>query len=134
MKRGGSDEWPPGNSGTDRAPLSSIRQRDGEPFDHYAPLWHTAFQDFAGIGNAALFRAVRFFIHYNYSEEIATNGFARIYNFGIARFARLYPLFAVGLAFDLVRDWGYGNCLRPPAKLYAASDGDLLVQLQSLSS
>jgi peptidoglycan/LPS O-acetylase OafA/YrhL len=46
-----------------------------------------------------------FVIYYNYSETIGSR--AGLWDFFIARVARLYPLFAVCLAYDFLRSFGF---------------------------
>src|SRR5579862_8475543 len=72
------------------------------PFQHGQPLWVDILERLAGIGMPLFFTLSGFVIHYNYSAELHKNPGIGTYNFFIARFARLYPLFFACLAFDLI--------------------------------
>jgi peptidoglycan/LPS O-acetylase OafA/YrhL len=48
-----------------------------------------------------------FVIHYNYSHSISTNKGLGLYNFFVARFARLYPLFIIGFFAEYYLQRGF---------------------------
>lgn len=54
----------------------------------------------AGIGMPLFFVLSGFVIHYNYSDSIRREAVRGTFNFFVARFARLYPLYILGLGFD----------------------------------
>jgi peptidoglycan/LPS O-acetylase OafA/YrhL len=58
------------------------------------------FHQLSFLGMSLFFLLSGFIIHYNYSGLV---GSARgLYDFGVARFSRLYPLFFVVIAYDLI--------------------------------
>lgn len=59
----------------------------------------------SGAGMTLFFVLSGFVIHWNYSSSISTP--TGLWNFFAARFARLYPLYFVGLCFDLLMKAGY---------------------------
>jgi peptidoglycan/LPS O-acetylase OafA/YrhL len=59
------------------------------------PIWHSWFLYCAAFGMSTFFVLSGFVIHYNYSENIKNFGWRGLYNFFIARFARIYPLYIV---------------------------------------
>jgi peptidoglycan/LPS O-acetylase OafA/YrhL len=59
----------------------------------------------SGIGMPLFFVLSGFVIHYNYCEQMETK--RGIYNFFVARFARLYPLYLCGISFDLLNSFSY---------------------------
>ncbi|MDO8288086.1 MAG: acyltransferase [Parvibaculum sp.] len=65
------------------------------------------FHSFAGIGMPLFFVLSGFVIQYNYASQIRDQGLPGVYNFLVTRFARLYPLFFVCVAFDLTIKWSY---------------------------
>lgn len=72
-----------------------------------APSWYVFMTSLWGFGMTLFFVLSGFVIHYNYSSTIKKNPLLGIYNFLVARIARLYPLFLVGLLFDLAHRYGY---------------------------
>ena len=71
--------------------------------------WYPPTLQFATQGMTLFFILSGFVIHYNYSELIKKNYLLGIYNFLIARFSRLYPLYFVCLGYDLVKNFGYST-------------------------
>jgi peptidoglycan/LPS O-acetylase OafA/YrhL len=65
------------------------------------PAWYLIFQSLAGIGMSLFFVLSGFVIHYNYAESIRNHGGRSIFNFFVARFSRVYPLFLICLLYDL---------------------------------
>lgn len=59
----------------------------------------------SGAGMTLFFVLSGFVIHWNYSNSISTP--TGLWNFFAARFARLYPLYFVGLCFDLLMKIGF---------------------------
>jgi peptidoglycan/LPS O-acetylase OafA/YrhL len=76
-------------------------------FPGVPPFWHIALSQLSGIGMPLFFVLSGFVIQYNYSDAISAKPAHGLYGFFIARFARLYPLYIVCLAFDLGFKWGY---------------------------
>lgn len=76
-------------------------------FSGVPPFWHLALSQLTGIGMPLFFVLSGFVIQYNYSEAITAKSARGLYGFFVARFARLYPLYIVCLAFDLGFKWGY---------------------------
>src|SRR5947207_2900022 len=68
------------------------------PMKGPAGAWYIILESLAGIGMPLFFVLSGFVIHYNYSETIKHERLRGIANFFSARFARIYPLFAVCLA------------------------------------
>jgi peptidoglycan/LPS O-acetylase OafA/YrhL len=60
-------------------------------------LLYTA--QFALVGMTLFFVLSGFVIHYNYGEEVAGLRFGQLRRFGVARLARLYPLYLLALCF-----------------------------------
>ncbi len=79
------------------------------PMNGTIPAWYSLFSTLSGAGMTLFFVLSGFVIHYNYSASIQQNPKIGIYDFFVARFARLYPLFLVGLSFDLIHLYGYTN-------------------------
>lgn len=78
-------------------------------FPHQAPMWHAFFIALSGIGMPLFFVLSGFVIYYNYSQSITSNFASGTYDFLVARFARLYPLYILCIFFDLAFNWGYGQ-------------------------
>jgi peptidoglycan/LPS O-acetylase OafA/YrhL len=79
------------------------------------PLLVQLLSSLAAAGMTLFFVLSGFVIYYNYAETIGRP--AGLYNFLIARFARLYPLYAACIAFDLGMKYSYDQL--PAAKLEA---------------
>jgi peptidoglycan/LPS O-acetylase OafA/YrhL len=71
------------------------------PFSHGVPLWFSELEDSSGFGMTCFFVLSGFVIHYNYSESIVRSRWRGLWNFYVARFARLYPLFLLGVMATL---------------------------------
>lgn len=67
----------------------------------------------SAAGMSLFFVLSGFVIYYNYSETIGSP--AGLYNFFVARFARLYPLYVVGVSYDLLM--GLSRDKLPAAKI-----------------
>jgi peptidoglycan/LPS O-acetylase OafA/YrhL len=63
------------------------------------------FSTFSGFGMTLFFVLSGFVIHMNYSYSVATS--AGLWNFFVARFARLFPLYLLFLCFDLLMKFGF---------------------------
>ena len=63
----------------------------------------------AGEGMTLFFVLSGFVIHYNYSEQIQQQGGRGLFNFFVARFARLYPLYFFCLVFELLLKYSYSQ-------------------------
>ena len=83
------------------------------PFSSNPPGWYMLCSTLAGEGMPLFFVLSGFVIHYNYSALIRKNGLLGIYNFFVARFSRLYPLFFIGLLYTIIHYWGY--VMLPPS-------------------
>jgi peptidoglycan/LPS O-acetylase OafA/YrhL len=84
--------------------------------------WSILLKTLTGIGMPLFFVLSGFVIHYNYHRSIIDNPVRGVYNFLVARFARLYPLFIVVVCYALFSG-GYFENLNNPAvasPLYAA--------------
>jgi len=79
------------------------------PMNGVAPGWYSFLSTISAEGMTLFFVLSGFVIHYNYSVSIQNNSWKGIYNFFVARFARIYPLFLVGLLFDLAHNYGYST-------------------------
>lgn len=77
----------------------------------------------APIGMPLFFTLSGFVVHYVYASGLVTNYAAEVKDFAIARFARIYPLFALLLAFYALGDFGL-SLLRHP---------DILISFASLT-
>lgn len=62
-----------------------------------------------GFGMQLFFVLSGFVIHYNYSHLVLSNGVRGLFNFFIARFARIYPLFIVCIGLELLHLYGYSQ-------------------------
>jgi peptidoglycan/LPS O-acetylase OafA/YrhL len=71
------------------------------------PTWERYLHFLGGLGMPLFFVLSGFVIHYNYSEPIEIGGWPNVYNFFVARFARLYPLYISCIAFDLIFKYSY---------------------------
>jgi peptidoglycan/LPS O-acetylase OafA/YrhL len=65
------------------------------------PFWHVCLSQLSGIGMPLFFVLSGFVIHYNYSQSVHAQPLRGSYNFFVARFARLYPMYFVVLCVDL---------------------------------
>jgi peptidoglycan/LPS O-acetylase OafA/YrhL len=74
------------------------------------PFWHICVTQLSGIGMPLFFVLSGFVIHYNYFHLIRSEPFRGTFNFFIARFARLYPMYLVILCLELFRG-GYLDTL-----------------------
>jgi peptidoglycan/LPS O-acetylase OafA/YrhL len=77
------------------------------PFPNGGPVWKFVLSYLMVIGMPLFFVLSGFVMQYNYAEQITTR--TGIYQFFVARFARLYPLYIGCIAFDLASSWGYGQ-------------------------
>jgi peptidoglycan/LPS O-acetylase OafA/YrhL len=75
------------------------------PFPKTQPIWFAEGRTLTNFGMALFFVLSGFVIHYNYSKEIVRYGRRALWNFYVARFARLYPLYIAVLAFIFI-DYG----------------------------
>jgi peptidoglycan/LPS O-acetylase OafA/YrhL len=67
-----------------------------------APVqWYNLLRSAAGIGMPIFFVLSGFIIHYNYSKSINDGGPRSLFNFYIARFSRIYPLYIIGVSLDV---------------------------------
>lgn len=74
------------------------------PWVGVPPTWYTLIASAAGFGMPLFFVLSGFVIHYNYCEDV-NDGAVGIYNFFVARFSRLYPLYFVGLIYDTINNY-----------------------------
>ena len=77
------------------------------PMDIIKPAWYTILSSLYVEGMSLFFVLSGFVIHYNYSSRLYFNQRRSMFNFFVSRFARLYPLFLLGLAIDLLLNMGY---------------------------
>lgn len=70
---------------------------------HDSPTLLTSFFASGYAGVTIFFVLSGFVLAYNYFRELRHPGLAEIYNFFVARFARIYPLYLAVLAYVLVR-------------------------------
>jgi peptidoglycan/LPS O-acetylase OafA/YrhL len=71
---------------------------------HFAgeePIWRNYLSAVSGLGMPLFFVLSGFVIHYNYSRQIFEGNGRGFYNFLVARFARLYPMFLLVFIYDL---------------------------------
>lgn len=87
--------------------LESIIRFPVEP-----PLWYTYATQASAVGMTLFFVLSGFVIHYNYSAAVQAGKVRGIYEFFVARFARLYPLYIVCFMFSIAATWWYGNLHR----------------------
>lgn len=73
------------------------------------PFWYSFVSESAYIGMTLFFVLSGFVIHYNYDHSIRSRGMAGVYDFFVARIARLYPLYFFCVAFDLLLTYCYGQ-------------------------
>jgi peptidoglycan/LPS O-acetylase OafA/YrhL len=79
------------------------------PMSGELPTWYVAFNNLAGIGMSLFFCLSGFVIHYNYSINIEQDPGRGIFNFFVARIARIYPLFLICLLYDLAWKYTYSQ-------------------------
>jgi peptidoglycan/LPS O-acetylase OafA/YrhL len=77
------------------------------PTSGTAPPLYALVASLSAIGMPLFFVLSGFVIHYNYSQRIEEDRARGTLNFLVARFARLYPLYIVGIAFDLLNSYSY---------------------------
>jgi peptidoglycan/LPS O-acetylase OafA/YrhL len=85
--------------------------------------WCILLGDLTGIGMPLFFVLSGFVIHYNYHRPIRDNPARGVFNFFVARFARLYPLYIVVVCYTLFSAGQYFELLSDPAvgpQFYAA--------------
>jgi peptidoglycan/LPS O-acetylase OafA/YrhL len=78
-------------------------------FQPPVPAWALYLHSFSGVGMPLFFVLSGFVIHYNYAEPIAADRTRGIWNFFVARFARLYPLYILGIGFEFAFMGGYAQ-------------------------
>ncbi|MEJ0016635.1 MAG: acyltransferase [Acetobacteraceae bacterium] len=71
------------------------------------PLWLQVLSQTAAEGMPLFFVLSGFVIFYNYSGSVSRP--VGLYNFFIARFSRLYPLYFVGVSYDLLMKFAYSQ-------------------------
>jgi peptidoglycan/LPS O-acetylase OafA/YrhL len=71
------------------------------PFAGTTPLWHLMLSQLSGIGMPLFFVLSGFVIHYNYAGIVQAGSGRQIFNFFVARFTRIYPLFIICVFGDL---------------------------------
>ena len=81
------------------------------------PIFYNLIETISFEGMSLFFVLSGFVIHYNFAEQIRYEGFRGSFNFFVARFARLYPLYLFCLAYDLLYKYSYSQV---PASLFSA--------------
>lgn len=76
-------------------------------FPYIVPGMFPTLTEMASEGMTLFFVLSGFVIHYNYSQAIKTNPKLNIWNFFVARFARIYPLYILCLLLDWAHHFGY---------------------------
>ena len=79
------------------------------PLGSPVPLWQRASLALAYVGMSLFFVLSGFVIHYNYSLAISESKVRGTYNFFISRLARLVPLYAACVLFDVFWRYLYGQ-------------------------
>lgn len=80
------------------------------------PIWYEQITSLSAEGMSLFFILSGFVIHYNYSNIVGNGkGWTGLWNFFVARFARLYPLYLVILVYQVLFDYSYSN-LQPTTK------------------
>lgn len=90
------------------------------PLPEPHPVFYSLFHAASGIGMPLFFVLSGFVIHYNYSTRLSTDFLRGTYNFFVARFARLYPLYFACLVYEILYRYSY-SLLTPttgPVLLY----------------
>ena len=77
------------------------------PWVGATPEWYSLLNSGAGVGMPLFFVLSGFVIQYNYSERIREGGSRALFNFFVARFARLYPLYFLCIAYDVMNSVSY---------------------------
>jgi peptidoglycan/LPS O-acetylase OafA/YrhL len=117
------------------------------PQNQAEPFIYTIAGSLFGEGMTLFFVLSGFVIHYNYSDQIQQQGGRGLFNFFVARFARLYPLYFLCLVFELLLKYSYSQV---PASLmevipyyltltqswfyFTAGDNSLIYQLGLIPS
>jgi peptidoglycan/LPS O-acetylase OafA/YrhL len=73
------------------------------------PTIYVLLSSLSAEGMTLFFVLSGFVIHYNYSDQIQYQSTRGLFNFFVARFARLYPLYLFGLAFELLLKYSYSQ-------------------------
>jgi len=73
------------------------------------PGWYQQISALSAEGMTLFFVLSGFVIHYNYSGSIEQHGARGIFNFFVARFARLYPLYLVVVLCSLLLSFSYAQ-------------------------
>lgn len=79
------------------------------PQNHEAPALYTILASLSGQGMTLFFVLSGFVIHYNYAEQVQREGARGLFNFFLARFARLYPLYLFCVGFELLLKYSYSQ-------------------------
>jgi peptidoglycan/LPS O-acetylase OafA/YrhL len=77
------------------------------PFSGPTHVGYELVANITGVGMPLFFVLSGFVIHYNYGRSLAGRRGRGLYAFFVARFARLYPLYVFGLAFDVFNSYSY---------------------------
>ena len=79
------------------------------PKNQVEPALYTLLASLSGQGMTLFFVLSGFVIHYNYAEQIQSQGARGRFNFFVARVARLYPLYLFCLSFELLLKYSYSQ-------------------------
>ncbi len=79
------------------------------PWPSVPPDWFTQIVSTASLAMSLFFVMSGFVIHYNYSGQMERDEARGIYNFYVARIARVYPLFLAIFAYQILFSFSYGQ-------------------------
>lgn len=79
------------------------------PQNQAEPALYTLIVSLSGQGMTLFFVLSGFVIHYNYAGQVQGHGARGLFNFFVARFARLYPLYLFCVTFELLLKYSYSQ-------------------------
>jgi peptidoglycan/LPS O-acetylase OafA/YrhL len=79
------------------------------PQNQAEPALYTLIVSLSGQGMTLFFVLSGFVIHYNYAGQVQGQGARGLFNFFVARFARLYPLYLFCVTFELLLKYSYSQ-------------------------
>jgi len=79
------------------------------PQNQTPSLTYTLLVALSGQGMTLFFVLSGFVIHYNYADQIQRQAASGLFNFFVARFARLYPLYIACLSFEILLKYSYAT-------------------------
>jgi peptidoglycan/LPS O-acetylase OafA/YrhL len=88
------------------------------PQNQAPSVLYTLLVALSGQGMTLFFVLSGFVIHYNYADQILSQGARGFFNFFVARFARLYPLYFVCLSFEILLKYSFATLPNSLAEIF----------------